>query len=149
MAPTPYPPLNDVLDELVSRLTSILGRKLHGIYLQGSFALGDFDEYSDVDFIAVLQNDLKPTEVEALQEMHPQIYDLGPEWAKHLEGSYFPLSVLQDLERRGEDLWYLDHGATSIIRSDHCNTLLVRWIVRERGVILAGPSPKGLIPPIP
>ncbi len=149
MTPTPYPQLNEVLDELVERLSEILAGKLVGVYLQGSFALGDFDEHSDVDHIVVLQEELSPPEVEALQLMHPQIYGLGPEWAKHLEGSYFPVAVLEDLERRGEDLWYLDHGATSIIRSDHCNTLLVRWIVREKGVILTGPPPKELIGPIP
>jgi hypothetical protein len=36
----------------------------------------------------------------------------------------------------------------SLIRSDHCNTILVRWIVREKGVTLAGPPPKSLIDPI-
>ncbi|HEY70145.1 MAG TPA: DUF4111 domain-containing protein [Anaerolineae bacterium] len=149
MTPTPYSELNEVLGELVERLSEILGSRLIGVYLQGSFALGDFDEHSDVDFIVALEDELSSNQVEALQLMHPRIYNLGPEWAKHLEGSYFPLSILQDLERRGEDLWYLDHGAISIIRSDHCNTLLVRWIVRERGVILVGPPPKELIEPIP
>jgi hypothetical protein len=149
MAPTPYPQLNGVLEKLHTRLKATLGSKLIGVYLQGSFALGDFDEHSDVDFIAVLKDELSSPEVETLQVLHPQIYHLGPEWAKHLEGSYFPLRVLQDLEWRGEDLWYLDHGATSIIRSNHCNSLLVRWIVREKGVILFGPPPKGLIEPIP
>jgi hypothetical protein len=42
----------------------------------------------------------------------------------------------------------LDNGARSLIRSDHCNTLLVRWVVRERGVVLAGPAPKKLVDPI-
>jgi predicted nucleotidyltransferase len=149
MDPTPYSVLNEVLDELVTRISEALGNKLIGVYLQGSFALGDFDEHSDVDFVVVLEDELSPPEVETLQKMHPRIYDLGPEWAKHLEGSYFPLSILQDFERRNEYLWYLDHGATSIIRSDHCNSLLVRWIVRERGVILAGPPPKEIIEPIP
>jgi predicted nucleotidyltransferase len=149
MIPTPYHELNEVLDELVSRLEDILGKKLIGVYLQGSLALGDYDEHSDADFIVVLENELSPQEVDALQIMHSKVYHLGPEWAKHLEGSYFPIDVLQDVERQDEELWYLDNGAISLIRSDHCNTLLVRWIVRESGVILEGPSPKELIKPIP
>jgi predicted nucleotidyltransferase len=149
MIPTPYHELNEVLDELVSRLVDRLGNKLIGVYLQGSFALGDFDEHSDADLIVVLENELSSDEVESLQFMHSKVYHLSPEWAKHLEGSYFPLNVLQGIERCDEELWYLDNGARSLIRSDHCNTLLVRWIVRESGVILTGPSPKELIGPIP
>jgi len=43
---------------------------------------------------------------------------------------------------------YLDNGARSLIKSDHCNTILVRWVVREKGVTLAGPSPNSLVDPI-
>jgi predicted nucleotidyltransferase len=148
MKPTPYPELNEVLEELVSRLRKALGGKLIGVYLQGSFALGDFDEHSDVDFIVVLESELLPQEVNTLQSTHTEIYHLGLEWAKHLEGSYFPFDILQDLNHAGEDLWYLDNGASSLIRSDHCNTLLVRWIVRECGVNLIGPPMEDLIGPI-
>jgi hypothetical protein len=49
----------------------------------------------------------------------------------------------------GRDLWYLDNGASSLIRSPHCNTVLVRWVVREMGVILEGPPPSSLVDPIP
>lgn len=149
MSPTPFQELNEVLDELISRLADILGDNFIGAYLQGSFAVGDFDEHSDVDFIIVLEDDLSPRQLDALQIMHNDVYYLGPEWSKHLECSYFPIDFLRDFENRGEDLWYLDHGARSLIRSDHCNTLLVRWIVREKGVILAGPPPNTLVDPIP
>lgn len=149
IAPTPYPELNAVLDALVSRLDDVLDDNLIGAYLQGSFALGDFDQHSDADFVAVIDDDLSPQQVDALQLMHDQVYHLGPEWARHLEGSYFPIAVLRDFERRGEELWYLDNGARALIRSDHCNTLLVRWIVREKGVTLAGPPPLTLLDPIP
>ena len=149
MLPTPYEELNHVLDELVSRIEKILGDKFVGAYLQGSFAVGDFDQHSDVDFIVVIDTELSPDEINALQVMHDEIYELDSEWAKHLEGSYFPIEVLRQNSERDQDLWYLDHGARSLIRSDHCNTILVRWVVRENGVVLAGPSPKTLIEPIP
>ena len=42
-APTPYPELNQVLAELVSGIQRILEHDFIGAYLQGSFALGDFD----------------------------------------------------------------------------------------------------------
>jgi hypothetical protein len=147
--PTPYPELNQVLGELVSRMQRILGDELVGAYLQGSFAVGDFDQHSDVDYVVVVEDALTSDQVEALQVMHGQVYALNSEWAKHLEGSYFPREILGDQSKRGTDLWYLDHGARSLVRSDHCNTLLVRWVVREKGVRLAGPLPRTLLDPIP
>jgi hypothetical protein len=147
--PTPFPELNQVLAELAARLKALLGDDLVGVYLQGSFAVGDFDGHSDVDFIAVIEEELTPPQVEALQAMHEQVYNLDSEWAKHLEGSYFPKEVLKNPLQRGADLWYLDHGARSLVRSGHCNTLVVRWVVREKGVTLVGPDPETLVDPIP
>jgi hypothetical protein len=148
MFPTPYQELNQVLAELVMRIQEILNDDFVGAYLQGSFAVGDFDQHSDVDFIVVMEDDLISHQVGALQVMHDQVYQLDSEWAKHLEGSYFPREILRHHSNRGQDLWYLDHGARSLIRSDHCNTILVRWVVREKGVGLAGPPTKTLVNPI-
>jgi len=120
-----------------------------GAYLQGSFALGDFDLDSDVDFIMVTEEELSEEEVYGLQGVHERIYGLDIPWAQHLEGSYFPREVLRSSAQSGGQLWYLDHGSRSLLQSDHCNTILVRWVVREHGVSLAGPSPALLVDPIP
>jgi predicted nucleotidyltransferase len=149
MVPTPYPELNQVLDQLVARLRRILGGDFVGAYLQGSFALGDFDAHSDCDFIVVVEDALTTDQVDALQVMHGEVYDLDADWSIHLEGSYFPRAILRDLSQVGTDIWYLDHGSRSLVRSDHCNKLHVRWIVRERGVVLAGPAPRSLMDPLP
>ena len=37
---------------------------------------------------------------------------------------------------------------TELDRSVHDNQWHVRWILRERGIILAGPDPKSLLPPV-
>jgi predicted nucleotidyltransferase len=148
MFPTPYQELNQVLSDLVSRMQVILDNDFIGAYLQGSFAVGGFDLHSDVDFIVVIDDELSRDQIDALQEMHDQIYQLDSKWAQHLEGSYFPREILRHHSRRGIKLWYLDNGARSLIRSDHCNTIMVRWVVRERGVILAGPPPTALVDPI-
>jgi predicted nucleotidyltransferase len=148
MPPTPYVELNQVLADFIKRMQVILGENFTGAYLQGSFAVGDFDQHSDLDFIAVVDEELDSPQVEALQKMHDRVYHLDSEWAKHLEGSYFPREILRDHSISGRQLWYLDHGARHLIRSDHCNTLLVRWIVREKGITLAGPAPKTLLDPV-
>jgi predicted nucleotidyltransferase len=147
--PTPYPELNRVLRDFVESVQVALSTNFVGAYLQGSFAVGDFDLHSDVDFIVVTEEELLPSEVHDLQEVHERIYGLDIPWAQHLEGSYFPKEVLRDHGRQGERLWYLDHGSRSLLQSTHCNTVLVRWVVREQGVTLAGPAPALLVDPIP
>jgi predicted nucleotidyltransferase len=145
--PTPYADLNAVLNELVASVKRTLGANFIGAYLQGSFAVGDFDEHSDVDFVVVIDEHPRPTQVDQLQAIHQRIYALDCEWAKHLEGSYFPTSVMRS-DRTGEALWYLDHGSKTLIRSNHCNTLVVRSIIREHGIKLDGPDPKALVDPV-
>ena len=137
--PTPYPELNGVLRHLVNSAGEVLGPDFVGAYLQGSFALGDFDEHSDCDFIVATKGEPMDDHVAALQIMHGRIFDSGPEWAKHLEGSYFPRAILRTKDHVGQRLWYLDNGSRQLVRSDHCNQIHVRWILREKGVVLAGP----------
>ena len=146
--PTPYPDLNTVLQGLVAGAQLALGQAFVGAYLQGSFALGGFDHHSDVDFVIVAADELRDPQVDALQAIHRSIFALPCEWAQHLEGSYFPMATLRNSGQPSEPLWYLDHGSQSLIRSVHCNTLVVRWVLRERGVMLAGPSPAALLDPI-
>jgi len=147
--PTPFPELNLVLRELVGQVKEALGSTFVGAYLQGSFAVGDFDEHSDVDFIVAVSDELSEREVAGLQALHPRVYGLEAPWAQHLEGSYFPLSMLRAHRRSATPLWYLDHGSQSLVQSDHCNTIVVRWVVREHGIPLAGPPPSTLVDPIP
>lgn len=147
--PTPYSDLNAALRLLVEDVHQVIASSLVGVYLQGSFAVGDFDVHSDCDFIVVTRRELNVTEVEALQQVHGHIYSLDNPWAKHLEGSYFPESVLRFGSASGTDLWYLGHGSQSLKRSTHCNTLVVRSVVRERGVTLCGPPPRTLVDPVP
>jgi hypothetical protein len=147
--PTPYPDLNAVLRELVDSIRAILGQDFLSACLQGSFAVGDFDRHSDCDFVVAVQRELADPQVQALQAMHGRIYEMESAWARHLEGSYFPKDVLKDRSRRGQPLWYLDNGSRALIRSAHCNTIVVRWVVRQCGVPLAGAAPASLLDPIP
>jgi len=136
--------------------------------------VGDFTEYSDCDFIIVTQRDITPDELPGFQALHASIQALPyPYWRTGLEGSYVPAAILRRWsteprdppgEPRGPDwgdpgmsgapakaypFWYLDHGARALLRSEHDNTQVVRWCLREKGVTLAGPPPKSLIDPVP
>jgi len=44
--PTAYAELNEVLHELVESLKGILTSTFVGAYLQGSFAIGDYDQHT-------------------------------------------------------------------------------------------------------
>ncbi len=147
--PTPYPDLNKVLRELVTSVRAILGDTLIGLYLQGSFATGDCDEHSDVDFLAVIQQELSETELAALQAMHKRIFTIPIPWAQHLEGSYFPLEMLARYEPEQDRPFYIDNGSQELVRHDHDNTWVVRWTVREQGITLLGPPANEVIAPIP
>src|ERR1041385_6120345 len=120
ISPTPYTELNSVLGVLLDSVRGVLDANFVGAYLQGSFAVGDFDLHSDVDFIIVTAEELSDRQLDALQVMHERIYSLESPWAQHLEGSYFPKKVLRDASERGKKLWYLDHGARCPIRHAHC-----------------------------
>ena len=172
--PTPFAELNAVLDHFLTGVRELLGDNFVGAYLQGSFAVGDATEFSDCDFIVVTRRDLAPDEIPALDAFHAAIHE-RPEtyWRHALEGSYVPAAILRRWsddprdppgEPRGPDwadpgtsgtpprgypFWYLDHGARTLVRSEHDNTQVVRWCLREKGVVLAGPPPRELIDPVP
>jgi predicted nucleotidyltransferase len=146
--PTPYPELNNVLYTLVTRAQSALGETFVGAYLQGSFAIGDFDEHSDVDFLIAIANELSADQLDTLQTMHAEIFALPWHWAQHLEGSYIPLSVLSDNQLVSVPVPYLDNGSQELVLSTHDNTLVTRWTTRERGITLAGPLPQQIIAPV-
>jgi predicted nucleotidyltransferase len=85
-APTNYADLNAILAELVSGARDVVGENFCGAYLQGSFAVGDADEYSDVDFLVVMHREITPDEAIGLEALHKRLSALKSPWAQHLEG---------------------------------------------------------------
>lgn len=156
MEPTPHPSLNALLRALADGQRGVLGDRLVSLCLQGSFAIGDADEHSDVDWLAIIGDELTDADVERLQALHTRIYDgdwrestADRRWNQYLEGSYMPRAVLHDLDRRGDVLWYLDNGARQLVRATHCNTAVTRVTFREHGIVLTGAAPSTLFPPLP
>jgi hypothetical protein len=143
------PEVRVVVDLLLEGAMDILGSNFCGAWLQGSFSTGHFDKHSDIDFIIGVERDLTQEELQSLQEFHRQLYNHESPWAKHLEGSYIPRKILSDYGLAGKKVWYLDHGSTTFERSAHDNTIAVKWILREKGVVLAGPDPSEVMDPIP
>lgn len=139
------PGLQNVLDVLVEGSADLLGDDFVGAYLHGSFAVGDADEHSDADWIVVTASSSVP--LEALREFHREFHDLPGHWFRGTEGSYAPAASLR--RRSLDDWWFVDHqDSAALDRSPHCNTLVVRWVLREHGITLAGPPPSELVDPV-
>jgi hypothetical protein len=147
--PTSFPDLNHVLSEMVAGQYAILGEQLVGIYLQGSFATGDGDASSDVDWVAALAQPLSAGQVLELQALAVRLFALRTSWAQHLEGSYITLEALRDLGERPQTHWYLDNGSVTMEQSDHDNTRVVRWTLHEIGIALFGPPVATLTDAVP
>jgi aminoglycoside adenylyltransferase-like protein len=142
--PTPYPEINVFLTLLLSNMQSILGDHFVGLYLGGSLALGDFNpNRSDIDFVASTADELPPETIVALEEMHTGLWNTGAKWARKLDGSYVPQRVLCRWTSNDmpcpfveEDQFYITHQGSAVIQ---------RHIIRQHGVVVAGPSPSTFI----
>jgi hypothetical protein len=96
--------------------------------------------------------------VQQVQSVHDQTCGEDNRWVKHLEYSFFPKDMLNDpsspfsrdgrSEYENRELWYFDNGSRSIERSDHDNSLVVRWTLREKGVAVIGPEPSTFVNPV-
>ena len=148
--PTPYVDVNQMLDELMSRVQAILGDRFVGMYLDGSLTTGAFDSDSDIDFVVVTGEEVSGDLFASLQAMHDRIATLNSPWAIQLEGSYISRRALRrydpahsvhpNIERgQGERLKMVFHDAAWLVHLS---------IVREHGITLAGPAPKTLIDPV-
>ena len=142
-----FPDLNEVLRDLVEGVRPILEEEGNfcGAYLQGSFAVGGADVHSDVDFLVVVHDEVTPAQENRLRALHARFPDSDVGWAQHLEGSYVPKVALQRVSTTRTPWLYVDNGSRVMERSDHDNTAVVRWVLHEHGVVLAGPAPAELV----
>jgi predicted nucleotidyltransferase len=145
---TGFTDLDSMLEKFVEGARGALGTNFVGAYLGGSFALGDADEHSDVDFIVVTANDVTDQQLARLQELHSRLYELDVPWAQHLEGSYVPRQRFAHVDPDRAQFLFLDNGARRLEWDAHCNTAVTRRVLRERGVSLAGPDPASLVAPV-
>ena len=157
--PIPYPEVNAILHELLTSVQSILGKHFIGMYLFGSLATGDFDQDSDVDYVVVTDDELSNEVVSALQDMHVRIATIDSCCATQLEGSYVPQEALRrydpvralhlHIDRgKGERLNKMQLDNALLSRAWWGGWVLLRDMLREKGIPLAGPVSKTLIDPV-
>lgn len=146
---TLYPEVNQLLDEVQDGLRRVLGERLVGLYLYGSLVTGDFDAaVSDVDLLVVLAGDLTADEFAALDGLHRVLIAAHPAWDNRLEIAYVSLDALKTFRTQTSPIGIISPGEPFHI-IDAGNDWLMNWyLVREKGVTLAGPPPATVIDPI-
>ncbi|MBO1514378.1 aminoglycoside adenylyltransferase domain-containing protein [Metabacillus bambusae] len=146
---TPYSDVNELLEEILLNVQNILGDSFVGMYLHGSIALFDFDPIrSDIDYLVVTTDALSKEKISKLESLHTRILLSDLQWKTNFEGSYIDKIALRRYDPT--------NAIHPVIRSDgsfgldgHWDEWVIqRYIIREKGITLAGPNPKMLIDPI-
>lgn len=147
--PTGDPEINAVLSEVLSGARDILGDHFVGMYLDGSLAIGSFEpDKSDLDFVVVTNADVSADTFAALKTMHDRTASGASKWARELEGSYISQHALRH-DRRPAAHPYIDRGSgLAMVHHDTGYWPIHRHVLREYGVVLAGPQPRTLIDPV-
>ena len=156
---TPYLGLDEVLTDYAHTSQDVLKDNFVGLYLLGSLAIGDFDLTSDVDYVIVTNNELSDDELGCVQSRHTELLSRNTRWVKHLEYSFFSIQKLSELsspygehglriESEARQLWYFCNGSSMVERSDHDNTLVTRWTLRNKSKAVLGPGPSTFAPDV-
>ncbi len=146
--PTHYPDVNEVLNLLLSNVREVLGDQLLGMYLYGSLSSGDFNpESSDIDFLVVTIDNLSESKTSELEAMHDRIWKTGLKWASKLEGAYVPKELIRRHDPNSAPCPAINEGQFYVARLGS-DWVIQRHIVREHGIVMAGPDPKTLIDPV-
>lgn len=145
---TPYPDIDALLGVLLSEVKTVLGRQFAGLYLHGSLASGDFNpKTSDIDFLVVTAEELPAGTISALEAMHARLGAGSLKWAPKLEGCYLPLHALRGDDPAGGPYPCLNEGRFYLDRLGS-DWVIHRHILREQGIVIAGPAPQTLIDPV-
>ena len=149
--PTAYPDVNAVLADFLSSTQTILGDHFRGMYLSGSLALGDFaSSRSDIDYVVVTDADLSGDLLSTLRAMHADFNASDSPWATEVEAAYIPQDALRRYNPARACHPHIERGAGEILDMDELGSdwVIQRFIVREHGVVVAGPDPRTLIDPV-
>ncbi len=146
---TQYSKIKELLEILLTRIKSILGEKLVGLYLEGSLVIGDFDPaISDIDLMAALSSEIDDREFEALKEMHAIFVTGHKEWYDRIEVCYVTVEALKTIRSRSARLVNISPGEP-IHRLESTKEWILKWyLAREKGKTLYGPPPESIIEPI-
>jgi Domain of unknown function (DUF4111)/Nucleotidyltransferase domain len=126
----------------VARCSEQFPDLLSGFYILGSIALGEFNEdYSDIDFLTVLNGRIPPMDIEKLRNIHQNIEKAFPRW--ELSGSYIQTG---DLGKQDNNIEPHPHYHDGILHVDVRNepNLVTWWELKNQGIPVIGIEPQSL-----
>ncbi|HEX6608625.1 MAG TPA: aminoglycoside adenylyltransferase domain-containing protein [Chloroflexia bacterium] len=148
--PTPYAAVNEVLGALLAGVQRILGPDLHGMYLYGSLALGDFTPHrSDIDAVVVTAGELTDAQTAALQALHSDLATRYVPWGSELEVTYMPQRALRRYDPADARYPSIQRGERLVVEAQDSSGVVQRHVLREHGITLAGPPIREQIDPVP
>lgn len=147
--PTPHEDVNAVLHHFQERIQTILAPDFRGMYLYGSLALGGFDpKTSDIDFIVVTNGEIEDDLFTTLYETHRLFEESDSPWSGKIEATYIPQEALDDSTPTAAKYPQIEKG-TSLFRAHlEPGWAMQRYVLREHGIVIAGPNPKTLMRPV-
>ena len=147
---TPFPEVDSLVAEVLAGARAILGERLIGMYLDGSLAMGGFDEASDIDFVAVVDRPATEDDFAALRLLHDRISAIDVPLAIQLEGFYVPASTLRRGDPSGVRCPNLERGLGERLKWVDLDLgwTIHRHVLHEHGITVVGPNPRTLVDPV-
>jgi hypothetical protein len=135
-------PILPIVDDYITLMNARLPDRLDAFYIVGSIALGEFNEqFSDVDFITVLNRKVTPGEIEELRNLHRFIDGNHPRWK--MSGSYIQRCDLGKPHHQIEPYPYYQDGV--FYPNSHSGLNPVTWWeLKNHGIAVAGTEPQEL-----
>jgi hypothetical protein len=135
-----------VVNALSDRLHALLGSRLVGVYLGGSFVMDDFVEgSSDYDVLVIVADELSSTDLSRLTALHDRLLSEFPD-AIRLEGDYVPRTSLRP-EGTSEPAPFFRKGRLQprralMLSADNIGNF------RYAGISVIGPPPSRVLPDV-
>ena len=141
------------LSDLRDGWRSALNGRLLGLYLHGSLVAGDFAaDRSDLDLLAVLDNDPDEDLLDLLAGLHADLDRRHPQWAGRIEVEYVSLEAVRQAAHggTGQDRVIARVSPGELLHLLPATThRVVTWAaVRDHGRILLGPPADALLPAV-
>ncbi len=135
-------PIQSTIEDYISRVNQQLPNRINAFYIVGSIALDEFNQqFSDIDFVAVLNQRVTPKEIEALRDVHRCIEKNHPKWK--MSGSYIQPGDLGKLEDQIEPHPHYHDGVLHLNSGSELN-LVTWWELKNHGIAVVGAEPQNL-----
>lgn len=137
--------INQTLSIFLEDIPFILGDKLKGITIYGSALHNDLcPGYGDLDFLAVLSNNLTDNEIEKLNKQRSIYRNNNDFYTVMLEGAFLPLQLIRGEE--GQALWWGTRDEK--VWSNNQLDLFTMYTIKKQGLLVYGELQNDVLPDI-